>query len=546
MLAELETLNSKPAFHGVVPMSQAEIRKWSYIGLFGALLLGSSLLQGVTWEGSAELHTLMEVIAMFLALTVGMMALIRFYSKKNNTILMVATGFLGTGLLDGYHAIVTSSFFAAQFPSGLDSLIPWSWIASRVFLSILLWFSWLSWKREARMGEAGRVSERMIYIYAGTLTLASFFFFAFVPLPRAYYPEIFFHRPEEFVPALFFLLALIGYLTKGHWKNDLFDHWLVLSLIVGFMGQALFMSYSGQLFDTMFDLAHLLKIVTYLFVLTGMTISTYHLFRQAEDSKQEILRANAWLQEEISERTRAEMKLKRQARELERSNAELEQFAYAASHDLQEPLRMVSSYCQLLGKRYKGKLDEDADEFIKYITDGAGRMRQLIEDLLAFSRVGTRGQTFQSVDLSAVVEKAVRNLEGAIHESGAEIETEPMPFVIGDSTQLSQLFQNLIGNAIKFRGPATPRVKVSAQRNGKGWELAVADNGIGIDPEFTGKIFGVFKRLHSHEEYSGTGIGLAICKKVVERHGGRIQVESQPGQGSTFRFTLPDKGDQKV
>ncbi len=235
---------------------------------------------------------------------------------------------------------------------------------------------------------------------------------------------------------------------------------------------------------------------------------------------------------DITERKRAEQ-------ELRRSNEELERFAYVASHDLQEPLRMVGSYVQLLGKRYKGKLDADADEFIGYALDGALRMQRLIEDLLAFSRVGTRGAAFAPTDVGAVVDHALAHLKLTIEETGATVTRDGLPMVSGDAGQLEHLFLNLVSNALKFRGPGRPQVQISAQRRDREWVFGVRDNGIGIDPQYFDRIFIIFQRLHGKEDYPGTGIGLAIAKKIVERHGGRIWVESSPGQGSTFSFTLP-------
>ena len=243
--------------------------------------------------------------------------------------------------------------------------------------------------------------------------------------------------------------------------------------------------------------------------------------------------------DDITERKHAEAALHAAHEELKRSNAELEQFAYVASHDLQEPLRMVSSYTQLIQRRYGDRLDGDAKEFMHYVVDGAARMKQLIEDLLAYSRVGTKGKQFRDIELEAALKRAVTNLRAAIQESGASVTWDPLPQVMADDGQLAQLFQNLIGNALKFRGAAVPRVHVSASEKENEWEISVRDNGIGIDARHAERIFQIFQRLHERGKYPGTGIGLATCQKVVEGYGGRIWVESRLGYGSTFFFTLP-------
>ena len=242
---------------------------------------------------------------------------------------------------------------------------------------------------------------------------------------------------------------------------------------------------------------------------------------------------------EVAERTAREEALTRHAEELARSNADLEQFAYVASHDLQEPLRMVANFTELLAKRYRGRLDADADEYIGYVVDGVSRMHQLISDLLTYSRVGTRGNPLIPVSCSLVVDRVLQDLTVAVSEASAVVTHDALPTVIGDETQLGQLFQNLIGNALKFRGAKPPRVDVSAMPNGTEWTFTVSDNGIGIAPEHAERIFLIFQRLHTRAEYPGTGIGLAVAKKIVERHGGRIWVESRPGEGSRFSFTLP-------
>ncbi len=238
---------------------------------------------------------------------------------------------------------------------------------------------------------------------------------------------------------------------------------------------------------------------------------------------------HARLFQELEERTAA----------LARSNGELEQFAYVASHDLQEPLRVVGSYVQLLARRYEGQLDDRADRYINRSVAAVERMRTLINDLLAYSRVGTRGRDLVPTKTANVMDHVLEGLAVTIRETAAEITWDPLPAVRADATQLGQLLQNLLGNALKYRGERPPRIRIAVQRQGGRWQFAVHDNGIGIDPEYAERIFLVFQRLHTRDEYPGTGIGLAICQKIVERHGGQLSVDSQVGQGATFSFTLP-------
>ena len=241
---------------------------------------------------------------------------------------------------------------------------------------------------------------------------------------------------------------------------------------------------------------------------------------------------------DVTARIQAQENLERAAEELRRSNEELEQFAYVASHDLQEPLRMVASYTQLLARRYKDKLDQNGQEFIAYAVDGAKRMQGFIHDLLLYSRVGTHGRPFERLNVAVALHRALENLRYAIAEKNAEVVVGPMPEIGADLVQLTQLFQNLIGNALKFSRAVPMRIEVNAVHRYPEWEFTVADNGIGIDPEDCERIFVIFQRLHTRQEYEGTGIGLAICKKIVERHHGRIWVESKKGEGTVFHFTL--------
>jgi len=242
---------------------------------------------------------------------------------------------------------------------------------------------------------------------------------------------------------------------------------------------------------------------------------------------------------DITERKKAEQALLKTSEDLARSNADLVQFAYVASHDLQEPLRTITRFVQLLEKRYKGKLDQDADEFIDFIVGGTKRMQQLINDLLTYSRVNTRKEPLSLTKIEDALQRAMQNLRYVLEESGGSVIYDEMPSIVADGPQMTQLFQNLIGNALKFHGEEAPRVEISAARKGNDWIFSVRDNGIGIDTQYKDRIFELFQRLHTHEKYAGTGIGLTIAKKIVERHGGRIWVDSEPGKGTTFRFTIP-------
>ena len=257
--------------------------------------------------------------------------------------------------------------------------------------------------------------------------------------------------------------------------------------------------------------------------------------KQAEEALRQL---NEALETKVQERTK---ELEQRARELERSNAELEQFAYVASHDLQEPLRTISSYTELLAEEYRDRLDEEANEYIDFIVDGAARMQQLIKDLLAFSRVETKGKAFAPSSCESVIQKVLVNLKLAIEERQAVVTYDALPAVVADESQMHQLLQNLISNALKFRSQAPPYIHISATLHQDEWEFCVRDNGIGIDPEYFEQIFEIFQRLHSRRHYAGTGIGLAICRKIVQRHGGRIWVDSAPGEGASFYFTLPNR-----
>jgi light-regulated signal transduction histidine kinase (bacteriophytochrome) len=245
---------------------------------------------------------------------------------------------------------------------------------------------------------------------------------------------------------------------------------------------------------------------------------------------------------DITRSKEAERRLVRALGELESSNKELEQFASVASHDLQEPLRKIAGFTELLERRYRDRLDGDADRYLTYIVDAAKRMRILIDELLSYSRLGRGERKYLPIDCNKVLEQVLGDMEKTMKESGALVTHDELPAITADGVQLGQVFQNLIANAVKFCGNGQPRIHVSARHEGDEWIFSVRDNGIGIEPQFFPRIFGMFQRLHTQTEYPGSGIGLAVCKKIIERHGGRIWVESTVGKGSTFCFALPARG----
>jgi light-regulated signal transduction histidine kinase (bacteriophytochrome) len=252
---------------------------------------------------------------------------------------------------------------------------------------------------------------------------------------------------------------------------------------------------------------------------------------------------NAELEERVRLRTE---NLATAVESLKRSNQELEQFAYVASHDLQEPLRMISSFAQLLAQEYRGKLDQEADEYIHYVVDGANRMQSLIQDLLSYSRVLSRGKPFEEVDLNQVLGEVHSSLQLLIQENGAAIGHDSLPMIICDASQMSQLFQNLISNSLKFRRDELPLIQISARDEGEFWHFTVSDNGIGIEEQYFERIFKIFQRLHTKAEYPGTGIGLAVCQRIVEKHGGRTWIESEPGKGTTVHFTISKSTSNEI
>jgi len=759
-----------------------------------------ALFRDSGWQGNKQLHTVMETIATLLAFGAGLLALIRFYAKKSNTYLFIAAAFIGTALLDGYHAIITSVYFDYLFPSHPENLIPWSWSVSRLFLAIAMFVSYWAWTVESQNKNLPKIREKNVYIIISTFILITFIIFALIPLPQAYYPDLLFGRPEEFVAALFFLFALIGYYKKGLWKNSYFEYWIVVSLIIGFLGQALFMPLSSRLFDFQFEVAHLLKKMSYLCIHTGLLTSFYYLFRDSEKQKIQILAEikerelaeknmakyrgrnelilncavegiigldregkhtfanpaalqilgytddemigkeshsmwhhskedgtklhleecpihNAMLKEEsfsidrdlfwhkdgtpihvqysvsplkqnqkvlgsmivfqdvtkihhsevelhklsyvieqsptiivitdldgkieyvnpaftkssgytskevigkspsilasgnngngtdelwetirsgktwkgefhnrkkngelfwdyaiisplkdkngktiqylglqtdITNNKKSEKSLREYANALEKSNKELEDFAHIASHDLQEPLRKVITFGNRLRDKFQDELSDNAQDYLNRMNNAATRMRILINDLLDFSRITSKAKEFEEVNLNEILKEVLQNLEIKIEDENATINIDRLETIEGDPSQLYRLFQNVIGNALKYRKEdLNPEISVySKLANNEDGEILgqkyqhihIEDNGIGFDEKYIDKIFAPFQRLHGRQEYEGTGMGLAICNKIVTRHNGFLSAKSTPGSGSSFTIVLPLQQENK-
>lgn len=672
-MAELVTPVERP--HGVSDVSAKRVRH--YVLVAALLVVAAFVPWGTRWYLSIFAHAVLEIIATTLAFVVGVLALVRHFSRPSGRFLFIGAGFIGTGILDAIHVVVSITDFSQDLPSTFESVSLWSWLASRLFLGMLMVMAAIR-VDPYRVDDSGNevVDEWPIFASVAVLVVFCLVLFWTAPLPDFIYAEMLIPRPIEVAPALLFLMAFIILYRTGVWRSHAFSHWLMLSLLLNFAVDGFLMLFARQLFNANSVVAHYLKIGAYSLVLGGLANSLYDLVRQAESATGALATANRtlaheveerrqaeaqlriselrlaeaqhlarighwelepdsgriWLSTELSsilglagrpnrlalaellelvaadhraalqdalnhaqatatpfelelrvnratdeplqlnvlgntiadstghairlwgtgqditERYRTEEQLRTAAIRLEASNRELQDFAYIASHDLQEPLRKIIAFSDRLAMKYGDRLDETGHDYLQRVQHAARRMQTLIEDLLTLSRVVTRGQPFVDVNLQEVVQGVAADLETRLEETQGRLEVGQLPVVEADPLQMRQLFQNLIGNALKFHRPDTqPCVRVWAEANAcdgsaNRWKIVVADNGIGFEMKYAERIFQPFQRLHGRSsEYAGTGMGLAICRKIVERHHGTIEAESEPGRGTTFSICLPKK-----
>lgn len=500
-------------------------------------------------------HALLEWTAFCAALFTVILAFSHYSITRDITTPIIAIALFSAGCMDAFHTLAAARLIEAVAPN--KDLIPFTWAICRIFnaLIMIVGVSMFLFRNVSYKHLGGQFIVLVSLIF-GVIAYSIISYCAnSAILPQTQYPNAFITRPYDVIPLVLFLFAGVYLYPKFYRKvPNLFTHALIISAIPEVVVEIHMAFGSSALFDNHFNIAHFLKIIAYVIPLVGLSLDYARTYREQknttdqlalskerlETQKSEIESVNSILSVEIDVRKQAQKELSTRASELERSNKELREFAYVASHDLQEPLRMVASYTQLLSRRYKGKLDEDADEFIGFAVDGANRMQQLINDLLMYSRVDSQGKELKPLMLTDAFTWATSNLEVAIADSGSIVTHDELPKIVGDTSQLGQLLQNLIGNAIKFRGEISPTIHVSAAQKDGMWQISVSDNGIGIDEKFRERIFVIFQRLHNRETYEGTGIGLALCKKIVEQHGGKIWIESTLGEGTTFFFTLKD------
>lgn len=498
-----------------------------------AVMVGQMTVSGTSLSTHASELLAWNAFASGIALTLGALELARYIARRERLYLIIGVAMSAVGLIQATELIGVLPGVHATPLESWAQIVAWNSFAARLLLPVLviLGAAVLPATAEARGKRGTRPST---YLVAAGLTTAVGAVLPWTATLRPFVPEpTAVSQPQELWLAALLLLAILTVWRSPDLTGTIAGRALALGLFIAFLDQVVVLPFVPSPFSNTAAMAEAVSALVYIVTGAGV-IANIMLMSRREREADDALRA------EVLHRRRAEQALAKEAARFARSNEELQQFAYVASHDLQEPLRMVTSYLQLIERRYTSQLDDDGREFMHFAVDGATRMKRLINDLLVYSRVGTRGKEPVLTEVSAALEDAVQNLEVAIEESSASITADALPTVWADPGQLTQLLQNLLGNAIKFQAPGTaPDIRIHA-RDDQGYAvITVQDNGIGIDPKYHDRVFGVFQRLHGDGTYDGSGIGLAVCRKIVERHDGKIWLESPPKGGTTIHFTLP-------
>ncbi len=519
------------------------------IGL--ALVTELATLQRFPIFVDGNFNIVLETTTTVLALVVGALALMSHYARNHTTLLILGAAFIGVGLLDGYQAVVESGLLAALLPSTTPSPVPWSWFASQTYLSAMFVLSWLLWRRDKIRGTAFLVSAKSVYLFTAGATLLSALLITFVPLPQFEFPALFFPRPIELVPALLFLVALVGHYRKGYWRRDAFEHWLVLSLIVSAASEVVLASASGHLAEASINVAHLFKAASYVCILTGLAAGVSAVFRDASQTTITLAQANVSLKLEALDRQRAEQEL-RIAKDLaDQANSAKSDFLSSMSHELRTPLNSILGFSQLLSTDPDADLSRDQIESVGQISRAGHHLLDLINEILDLSKIeaGAVSLSLEGVKIGPIFDSVLSLTEPLAAARGIRVDTGYEQFrdliARADVTRLRQVLLNLLSNAVKYNVEngqlklscevtAADRIRVSVQDSGRGFSGAQIE-----------QVFDPFTRLAADRaKIEGTGIGLTITKRLVEMMDGEIGVTSEVDIGSTFWFELPRADDQ--